>query len=446
MAARRLPYPLSRARALRCSALVTWGLLLASLSARATVPLPPAADYYERAVNAAQAGAALQGRLALEPLLHRPRLPREQRAFAYFLRGLLFYRDQLFVSAAQDYQRALEFDPSHAPAQNTLAWLTLKGLGVAPNPRRARHLYTQAAHQGHLEALFNGAVLKEQGLGGPVDVSGALAFYREAAVQGHEASLLRAGELLVQGQAPESLAAPIKALLTTAAEANLGEAAQLLAILWAPRDEEQASAWRTRAAIAGVAGAQFQLAAELEATGNGSEALQWLKAAAKAGHQGAQRRLAWALESGTLARQNLPEALRWYGRAAAKGDPYAQTALARLKWTGQGLAKDQTGALALLHKASAAGYQDARRALAWHLATAANPELRDGAYARALAEPLAQAAPTASHLAVLAAAHAASGDFTEALRWQKRALASAADPKPLQRALLAYERKELLLE
>ena len=84
-------------------------------------PPSPAADYYERAVNAAQAGAALQGRLALEPLLHRPRLPREQRAFAYFLRGLLFYRDQLFVSAAQDYQRALEFDPSHAPAQNALA-------------------------------------------------------------------------------------------------------------------------------------------------------------------------------------------------------------------------------------------------------------------------------------------------------------------------------------
>ena len=99
-----------------------------------------------------------------------------------------------------------------------------------------------------------------------------------------------------------------------------------------------------------------------------------------------------------------------------------------------------------MQKASAAGYQDARRALAWHLATAANPELRDGAYARALAEPLAQAAPTASHLAVLAAAHAASGDFAEALHWQKRALASAADPKPLQRALVAYERKELLLE
>ncbi|MGD1989218.1 MAG: tetratricopeptide repeat protein [Pseudomonadales bacterium] len=446
MAARRLPYPLSRARALRCSALVIWGLLLASLSARATDPLPPAADYYERAVNAAQAGAALQGRLALEPLLHRPRLPREQRAFAYFLRGLLFYRDQLFVSAAQDYQRALEFDPSHAPAQNALAWLTLKGLGVAPNPRRARHLYTQAAHQGHLEALFNGAVLKEQGIGGPVDVSGALAFYREAAVQGHEASLLRAGELLAQGQVSADLAAPIEALLTNAAEAGLGEAAAVLATLWGPQDATQARAWRLRAATAGVPRAQFQLAAELEAAGNESEALQWLKAAAKVGHEGAQRRLAWALESGSLTRRDLPEALRWYARAAAKGDPYAQTALARLKWTGQGLAQDQSGALALLRKASTAGYQDAQRALAWHLATAANPELRNAAYARALAEPLAQAAPTASHLAVLAAAHAASGDFAEALRWQKRALASAADPEPLQRALLAYERKELLLE
>jgi TPR repeat protein len=446
MAARRLPYPPYRPRAWRCSAGVLWGLLLASLSARATVPLPPAADYYERAVSAAQAGAAIQGRLALEPLLHRPRLPREQRAFAYFLRGLLFYRDQLFVSAAQDYQRALEFDPKLAPAQNALAWLSLKGLGVAPNPRRARTLYAQAAHQGHLEALFNGAVLREQGLGGPVDLAGALAFYREAALLGHEPSLLRAGELLAQGQAPASLAAPMEALLTAAAEAGLGEAAQLLATLWAPRDSQQARAWRERAATAGVPQAQFALATRLEAEGKGPEARQWLKAAAKAGHEGAQRRLAWALESGNLGRRDLPEALRWYARAAAKGDPYAQTALARLKWAGQGLPRDQAGALALLREASAAGYQDAQRALAWHLATAANPELRDGAYARALAEPLAQAAPTASHLAVLAAAHAASGDFTEALRWQKRAQAAAKDPTPLQRALLAYERKELVLE
>ena len=119
MAARRLPSPL-RPRASLGSAAVLLALLLTSLSA-AAVPRPPAADYYGRAVSAAQAGATLQGRLALEPLLHRPRLSREQRAFAYFLRGLLFYRDQLFVSAAQDYQRALEFDPSLAPAQNALA-------------------------------------------------------------------------------------------------------------------------------------------------------------------------------------------------------------------------------------------------------------------------------------------------------------------------------------
>ncbi|MFZ8889560.1 MAG: tetratricopeptide repeat protein, partial [Pseudomonadales bacterium] len=189
MAARRLPYALERARTHGCSAGLLLGLLLASLSVNAAPPAP-AADYYARAVSAAQGGATLQGRLALEPLLHRPRLSREQRAFAYFLRGLLFYRDQLFVSAAQDYQRALEFDPNLAPAQNALAWLSLKGLGVAPNPRRARSLYARAARQGHEEALFNGAVLREQGLGGPVDLAGALAFYGEAASQGHEPSLL----------------------------------------------------------------------------------------------------------------------------------------------------------------------------------------------------------------------------------------------------------------
>ena len=187
-----------RAQALRCSALVTWGLLLGQPQRSRHRPPSPAADYYERAVNAALAGAALQGRLALEPYSIGPAYLGSSAPLP-FSPGPLFYRDQL-VSAAQDYQRALEFDPSHAPAQNALAWLT-QGLGVAPNPAGLATLYS-SGHQGHLEALFNGAVLKEQGLGGPVDVPGALAFYREAAVQGHEASLLRAGELLVQGQAP----------------------------------------------------------------------------------------------------------------------------------------------------------------------------------------------------------------------------------------------------
>ena len=127
-------------------------------------------------------------------------------------------------------------------------------------------------------------------------------------------------------------------------------------------------------------------------------------------------------ESGTLARQNLPEALRWYGRAAAKGD-LAQTALARLKWTGQGLAKDQTGALALLHKASAAGYQDARRALAWH-----SPPPRIRAMMAPTPGPLQNPWPRRHPqlpFAVLAVAHAASGDFTEA-----STLAKARPPPP----------------
>ena len=75
----------------------------------------------------------------------------------------MFYRDQLLFRRPKT-TNALEFDPSRAPAQNALAWLTLKGLGLRLILAGLATLY-QAAHQGHLEALFNGAVLKEQGLG-----------------------------------------------------------------------------------------------------------------------------------------------------------------------------------------------------------------------------------------------------------------------------------------
>lgn len=415
---------------------------------------PPATERFEAALAAAGAGHPALGRFRLEPLLHQPRLPRSQRAFAYYLRGVLFYREGRYVSAGQDYQRALEFDPTLAPARSALAWLHLKGLGVSKAPDRARQLYTLAARQGHQEAQFNAAVLREQGLGGPVDLAGALHYYLAAAERGHEEALLRAGELHAQGQAPAAAQPRIEALLAGAAETGQGDAPYLLATVWLPEDPARALPWLRQAAEAGLAQAQFVLAEQLEQQETAEEALLWLKTAAKQGHRAAQRRLAWSFESGTLAPRDLPEAVRWYTRAAAHRDAYAQTALARLKWTGQGTAKDTPGALALWRDASRQGFEPAQRALAWYLATTPAPKPQDAQEAQRLAEPLASRDPSAENLALLAAAYAAAGDFEAAMRWQRAALAAApanlpsttADPAALRRALASYENKERYLE
>jgi FOG: TPR repeat, SEL1 subfamily len=214
---------IGRGRSLRRAALYLT-LLCVSLGASAA---PPATERFERALAAAGAGHPALGRFRLEPLLHQPQLPRSQRAFAYYLRGVFFYREGHYVSAGQDYQRALEFDPTLAPARSALAWLHLKGLGVSKAPARARKLYTLAARQGHQEAQFNAAVLREQGLGGPVDLAGALHDYLAAAERGHQEALLRAGELHAQGQAPATAQPRIEALLADAAEAGQGEAPYL---------------------------------------------------------------------------------------------------------------------------------------------------------------------------------------------------------------------------
>ncbi len=88
-----------------------------------------------------------------------------------------------------------------------------------------------------------------------------------------------------------------------------------------------------------------------------------------------------------------------------------------------------------------------RHLLARLLATAPEPEVRDGARALTIASEVYRSRPTADHAETVAMALAEEGDFEQAVKWQEQALALAASAPPRQRAdmrrrLEMYRRRE----
>jgi hypothetical protein len=87
--------------------------------------------------------------------------------------------------------------------------------------------------------------------------------------------------------------------------------------------------------------------------------------------------------------------------------------------------------------------------LARLLATAPDPEVRDGARALALAGQVFEASPNLDHAETLAMAYAETGNLQEAVAWQRRVLTRAESqgrPAPMLEAirtrLTRYERGE----
>jgi hypothetical protein len=395
----------------------------------------------ERAVDAAREGHHGLARTLLDPVTIAPGLPQEGRALAYHLRGLMFYRDGLYVSAGQDYRRALEFDPTLAAARAALAWLHLHGLGVPRDPREAVRLYRLAARQGHTEARFNLALLLERGTGARPDAAEAVHWFEAAAEDGRVEAMLQAARLLRDGAPRGGLAAePARAerWLTRAASRGETRAQYELGELLRETDPPRAAGWLQQAAARGFAAAQERLG-QLYLEGRGvpedpERARMWLKEAAKQGDLGAQVRLAWLYDTGGGLAPEPEEALRWYLRAARRDEPTAQLNLGLLYQRGRGTERDLASAAYWLERAAEQGDDDASRALAWLLATADDPRLRDAPRALALVEEAAPSRSDASFLETLAAALAANGRFEDAVAVQEQAITVLADSGGAQAA------------
>lgn len=388
----------------------------------------------ERALRHAQAGERSLARAHLDPVLISPRIDRSTRARAYHTRGILHYLDGHWVSASQDYRRALEFDSDLAMAQSALAWLHLHGLGVRRDPQRALELYERAARNGHTEAQFNLGLLLTQGKVADPDPERALQWFEAAAGQGHVEAMVQAGQLLLRNPREEPVdAARMRARILLGAAAEQGHLrAQLeLGILLssgphAVQDPAAAHRWLEAAAADGSASAQSRLG-YLYLHGIGveqdpAEARIRFAEAARQGDASAQAHLGWMHERGLGGAVDHARAFTWYRRAAQRGHATAQLNLALLYQAGRGVPADDREARHWFEQAADAGNASARSALAWLLATASDPGVRDPDRAIELARKAVAEAPSASWFDTLAAALATSGRFEDAVNAQQQAL------------------------
>ncbi|MEE4297870.1 MAG: hypothetical protein V2J24_00385 [Pseudomonadales bacterium] len=422
-------------------------LFLALLAGAAQAAVRPGVDpaaLFARAVAIGSAGDHSLARSHLEPVLLSPRVSRGARARAYYLRGLLFYREGAFVSAGQDYRRALEFQPTLAQARAALAWLHLKGLGVDRDPARAEALYRLAARQGHLDAQYNLGLLLAKGEAVPRREREAISWFERAAEGDHAEAAALAGRLLARRARATADATPSRTLadesdldrarhwLARAADLDHDGARVELGRLLLETDPAAGLALLEGAAERGSVSAQRQLGQLLQRGAEGVDAdpargALWLREAAKQGDASAQSWLGWAYDTGVGVDQDPARALRWYTRAARRDDATAQVNLALLYQHGRGTARREDLARRWFERAADQGHVNALSSLAWMLATAPDANDRDAARALDLARAAVAEQEDARTLEALAAALAESGRFEEAVMEQRRALALLED-------------------
>lgn len=181
-------------------------------------------------------------------------------------------------------------------------------------------------------------------------------------------------------------------------------------------DAATARRWLGAAAAAGIADAQFRLALTYEDV-NPPRVVELLSEAAEQGHPGANQTLGEYYHTGITVPRNLNRAIRYYQRAVDGGSVVA------------------------------------RNNLAWLLATADQPRVRDGERAVTLIRPIALYSGAWQYLDTLAAAWAAAGNFDDAVTTAEQALAvlgreagAEGDAAPLEQRLDGYRQGRAYVE
>jgi uncharacterized protein len=212
----------------------------------------------------------------------------------------------------------------------------------------AREVWETLAEVGNGDALFNLAILAEDGLGEPRNMAKAEALYTSAAQAGNFKAQYRLGMLYSAGQQLPRDVEKARIYLTLAAQGGDRDALATLATLG--QSPGQLS--------------PYQRAEWLSASGQHGTAAQLYRELAEAGDRRAQTRLAWMFEAGRGVDRSLPEAARRFELAARAGEAEAQYALAVMHRTGQGRERNLAQSLVWLRLAAAQGYPAAVAALA----------------------------------------------------------------------------------
>jgi hypothetical protein len=302
-------------------------------------------------------GRAREGLETLQRALAAGSAEAAQQLGVIYAQGLAgMARDE--THAAQLFEQAAR--AGHRRAQLNLGLLYLKGQGVPRDLVEARAWLQKAAVGDDAYALYALGRAMEQSAGATrADPIRAADLYRRAAEKGHALAALRYGLALADGNGVKQDAAAAQRWLLAAQKDGVPEAALALGDLTVrsldPHDKtanakilQDAVAWYTLAANAGVASAQFKLGnAYYAGAGVGrdvSQAELWYGRAARQGLVDAQNVLG-VLLLGRSGAADPVEGYKWLLLAERGGNAEARTV--REKVAGQISEGDRTRAEAL---------------------------------------------------------------------------------------------------
>lgn len=365
----------------------------------------------------------------LDIVVTDPRLSGVQRSRAYYYRGYAFLAEGLYVSAAQDYERALELDPGNSTVLAELGRLYADGAGVEKNSATAFKLFLKAARGGNEKAgLYVGYALLG-GVGVTRDVPKARYWLREAANTGHVDALV---QLARSYRAPFSDPPDLEramALYQQAIDQGSVEALTALGYVYlggetGTPDLKRATEYFRQAAQRDSPAAQTALGFLSLTNRKYSDARHWFERAAAAQHAEAFTGLGRMYQDGLGVTANRARAIENYATGAALGDVQSQLRLATLDLEPPVSQARTESALRWLRIAAEQDHPQGHNGLAWVLATTRYDQLRDGATAVSEANRAITLARTASTLDTLAAAYAESGDLEKAVATQRDAIAA----------------------
>lgn len=409
--------------------LLTLAMLATSLGA-AAAPLPSPASI-DRAAALIEAGSHRFARHHLERALIDPAITAGQRSRAFYLRGYSLFAEGLPVSAAKDYNRALEFNPGNRAALTGLAYLLYRGEGVPRNNEQAMRLYTKAARAGDTSSMV---VLGRSLLTGDSvepDITAARHWLQTASESGHCEAMELLGYSYRSAIAPEPEPELARQWYQRAIESGCDDTVVALGRLLrsgelGEPDYAGAVALFEEAAARDNAAAQEALGYAL-LYGEGvavdyTSARGHLVHAASANRSGAYRALAYLHEAGLGVKASKAQAERWLTGGARGGDAESQLRLAELLQSQRRYS--EVGYW--LREAAASGEQSARVLYSLFLSSVPEDSLRDAHLARQQAD-LALASDSEDPLALRARARvAALLEDTDAIeQWQNKAMSAA---------------------
>ncbi|MBV1906140.1 MAG: sel1 repeat family protein [Pseudomonadales bacterium] len=355
----------------------------------------------------------------LDALVTSPRITNTQRSRSYYFRGYSYYSQQMYVSAAQDYARSLEYDAGNKATLAAIAHLSTQGLGIKRDLELAFKLSLKAARAGHQVSQYYVGRAYLEGFGTEADLSKARYWLKTSVGDDYHPALVQLAATYRTGPEPE----PIVAESLYQKALSLGSTDALVGLAYMHLNGELTPSGQNKT--------NLELAAD------------YFRQAAGAGIPAGQAGLGYMYRTGQGLKENSRKAKHWFTRAANSGNSFAQVQLAEMHLKKPSLENTRI-ALDWFRKAARQGRLSVQNSLAWILATTKYSELRDGKQAAIIAAQVVKKNDSANYLDTLAAAFAENGDFGDAVITQQKAIAALDDPERVtsgkyDKRLIAYQ-------